>query len=206
MIKVLLIDDHQSILDSFNSVISCEKDIKLVGTLTDASKALDACKDLEPHVVLTDVCTENGNSGIVATSDIKKQYPHIKVIVMSGFDEISYIPSAKESGASAFLSKARPIHDFIQMIRAVNKGQESFPQPMQIPTASGQMPFTQREIEVLHLLCRSYKREEIADALCISLGTLKRHIENMLEKSGCTSAMELAVYVTGNGWINTIQK
>ncbi len=202
MIKVLLIDDHQSILDSFTSVISCEKDITLVGRLTDASKALEVCEEVEPDVVLTDVRTTSEETGIEVAKKIKRDFPHVRVIVMSGFDEISYIPNAIAAGADAFLSKTRPIHEFITMIRNVMKGKGSFPQPIQIPTVDGNPPFSIRELEVLRLLCKAYKREEISAELAISNGTLKRHIENMLLKAGCQSTMELAVYVTSNGWIN----
>ncbi len=203
MIKVLLIDDHQSVLDSFTSVISHEEDMKLIGTLTDASFALQACRKFKPHVVLTDVCTDNSSSGIDAAKEIKATYPEIKIIIMSGFDEISYIPNAIAVGANAFLSKTRPIHEFVDMIRKVMEGEGSFPEPVEIPTVKGLPPFSQRELEVLRLLCKAYKREEIAKKLDITPGTIKRHVENMLLKSGCDTTMELAVYVTSNGWITT---
>ncbi len=203
MIKLLLIDDHQLILDSFSSIINMHKDIILVEMLTDASKALAACREHRPDVVLTDVRTENDSSGIDATKKIKKYFPKIHVIVMSGFDEISYIPSAKEAGADAFLSKARPIEEFIGMIKKVMVGEGTFPSPIQIPTAEGQSAYSSRELEILRLLCKAYKREEIATELSISLGTVKRHIENMLTKSECKTTMELAVYVTRKGWIES---
>ncbi len=205
MIRVLLIDDHQLITDSIKNAIKCKADIQVVGTIKDASLGLKLCTELTPDIIITDVCTDNGSSGIVATQEIKKAFPPIKIIVMSGFEEVSYIPSAIEAGADAFISKSRPLNDFVDMIYNVMQGEKHFPSPIQIPTASGHAPFSTRELEVLTLLCKSYKREEIAQELCISVGTVKRHIENMLEKSGCTSAMELAVHVTSNGWITTKQ-
>ncbi len=201
MIKLLLIDDHQSILDSFSSVIKQNKDIQLVEMLTDASKALSICNKHKIDVVLTDVRTANDESGIEATKQIKKTFPNIRVIVMSGFDEISYIPTAIEAGADAFVSKTRPIQEFVEMIKKVMVGEGSFPHPILIPTIGGQASYSSRELEILRLLCKAYKREEIATELSISVGTVKRHIENMLTKSGCKTTMELAVYVIGKGWI-----
>ncbi len=201
MIRVLIIDDHRSILDAFSSMINAQEDMSLVGSLTSTKEALQYCYDLLPDVVLTDISIDKHNSGIELTQKIKDRFKSAKVIVMSGFDEISYIPDAKAVGADAFLSKSRPIPEFIDMIRAVMKGEGTFPDPITIPTASGQSPFSDREIEVLRLLCRSYSREEIAEELNIAQGTVKRHMENMLIKSGCKKTMELVVHVIGNGWI-----
>ncbi len=201
MIKVLMIDDHRSILDAFSNVINAQEDMQLVGCLTTTIDALASCKNLSPDVVLTDICVDSHNSGIELTKSIKEYCPDVRVVVMSGFDEISYIPGAKQVGADAFLSKSRPIPEFIEMIRAVMKGEGSFPEPITIPTARGQSPFSEREIEVLRLLCQSYSRDEIAAELNIASGTVKRHLENMLIKSGCKKTMELVVLVVSKGWI-----
>ncbi len=201
MIKVLMIDDHRSILDAFSNVINAQDDMTLVGCVTETREVLPMCKQLSPDIVLTDISIDTHSSGIELTKNIKKSYPNIKVIVMSGFDEISYIPGAKEAGADAFLSKTRPIPEFIEMIHAVLKGEGTFPEPITIPTAQGQSPFSEREIEVLRLLCQSYSREEIAEELNIATGTVKRHLENMLIKSGCKKTMELVVLVISKGWI-----
>ncbi len=202
MIKVLIIDDHKSVLDAFSNVINAKDDMELVGSFTTTAFAVELCQKLKPDVVLTDISVEAGDSGIMMTKKLKSQISDIKVIVMSGFDEISYIPGAKSAGADAFLSKSRPIEEFVDMIRAVINGEGGFPEPVRIPTASGESPFTERELELLRLLCHSYTRKEIADEMGIATGTVKRHLENMLIKSDCKNAMELVVYVIGNGWIS----
>ncbi len=202
MIKVFIVDDHKSVLDAFSSIIDTQADMEFIGSTTNVNAVAQLCKDLAPDVLLTDISMEDNTSGIALTENLKALYPDIKIIVMSGFDEISYIPGAKNAGADAFLSKSRPIDEFIAMIRAVVKGEGSFPEPIQIPTASGESPFTDRELEVLRLLCQSFSRKEIADEMGIALGTVKRHMENMLLKSGCKNAMELVVHVVGNGWIS----
>ncbi len=203
MIRVLIVDDHKSVLDAFSNIIAIESDMLLVGSASSTKSVLAMCKELQPDIILTDISMEEVDSGIRLTQKVKFEFPKIKVIVMSGFDEISYIPEAKKAGADAFLSKAKAIHDFVEMIRAVMKGQGSFPEEFTIPTALGEAPFTERELEVLRLLCHSYSRKEIADEMKIAEGTVKRHIENMLLKSETKSTMELVVYVVGNGWISS---
>ncbi len=203
-IRVLLVDDHKSVVDAFSSVIEKQDDMMLVGSSVNANFVVEMCEKLKPNIVLTDVSIEDSISGIMLTSKIKEKFgDDIKVIVMSGFDEISYIPGAKNAGADAFLSKSRPINEFIQIIREVYNNKKSFPEPITIPTAVGESPFTERELEVLRLLCQSYSRNEIADEMGIATGTVKRHMENMILKSGCKNSMELVVYVIGNGWISS---
>ncbi len=201
MIKVFIVDDHQSVLDSFSNVIDAQSDMKHVGSANSTKGVIEQCKMLMPDVVLSDVSMENNDSGIILTEKLKFEFPQLKVIVMSGFDEISYIPEAKKAKADAFLSKSKTIYDFVEMIRAVMKGEGTFPETLQIPTANGEAPFTERELEILRLLCHSYSRKEIADEIKIAEGTVKRHIENMLAKSNCKSTMDLVIYVVGNGWI-----
>ncbi len=203
MIRVFIVDDHKSVLDAFSNVIDREADMTFIGSATSTEFVSSICQKLRPDVVLTDISMEQNDSGIELCEQLKKTYPEIKIIVMSGFDEISYIPGAKLAGADAFLSKSRPIEEFVDMIRAVMKNEGTFPEPVQIPTVNGESPFTDREIEVLRLLCRSHSRQEIADEMGIALGTVKRHLENMLAKADCKSAMELVVHVIGNGWIAT---
>ncbi len=203
MIKVFIVDDHKSVLDSFSNIIQTQDDMEYVGSASEVKSVVHKCKELSPDVILTDVSMEKSNSGITLTEKLKFEFPHIKIIVMSGFDEISYIPEAKKAGADAFLSKSNAIHDFVDMIRAVMKGEGKFPESVQIPTANGESPFTDRELEMLRLLCHSYSRKEIADEMNIAHGTVKRHIENMLEKSDCKNTMELVLYVVGNGWISS---
>ncbi len=202
MIRILIVDDHKSVLDAFSNIIESEHDMEFVGSSVGTGSVMQLCASLKPDLILTDISMEENDSGIVLTERIKKEFPDIKVVVMSGFDEISYIPGAKKAGADAFMSKSKPIHEFLDTIRAVMQGKVSFPEPIHIPTANGEAPFTDRELEMLRLLCQSYSRQEIADEMGIAAGTVKRHMENMLLKSGCKTAMELVVYVIGNGWIS----
>ncbi len=201
MIRILVVDDHKIMLHSFEMMSIENPDIEIVATCTDASKALEICKKQAIDVILMDVCTENGSSGIDATKEIKSAFPNIKIIVMTGFNEVFYLPESKSAGADAFMYKSSQVSEFAETVRAVMVGKGTFPEASKIPTADGKKDFTKQELEILRLLCQSYSRDEIVDQLFISKGTLKRHIENMLTKADCHSVLELIVYVTTNGWI-----
>jgi len=202
MTDVLIVDDHQALRDSFMRLFETMEDFRVVGEAANASYSDLFCQRLQPDLVLMDVCTEDGASGLQATKLIKEKYPKIKVIVMSGFDEISYAPRAREAGADAFVYKSRSLEFFGEVARDVMEGGSYFPEPKKIPVPMGEAPLTDREMEVLRLLCQHKSRKEIAAELYISEMTVKRHVSNMLEKTGFADSVELAFYMITNGWIN----
>ena len=202
MIKLFIVDDHTALRDSFAHAFAEMEGFQVVGSIANASLAELYCRKLCPDVVLTDICTENESSGLAATARLKEVFPNIKVVVMTGFDEISYIKRAKDAGADAFLYKSRTLDFFCQVIRDVMEGGTYFPEPRKIPVPTGEAPLTDREMDILLLLCKNKSRKEIAAELFISESTVKRHVENMLAKTGFSNSVELAFYMITNGWIN----
>jgi DNA-binding NarL/FixJ family response regulator len=204
MNKVLIVDDHESMCDSLSQALTSTDDFKIIGTLKSADHAELYCMKLKPDLVLMDVCTEGGASGIEATKIIRKKYPDIKVIVMSGFDEVTYAPRAKEAGAQAFVFKSKSLDYFVGVAKGVMEGKSFFPAPKTIPTAMGEAPLTEREMEVLRLLCKHMTNKEIAEELFITEHTVKYHKSNMLAKTGFKKAVDLAFYMISNGLINPL--
>lgn len=90
----------------------------------------------------------------------------------------------------------------IEVILRVMEGEQIFPEPMEITVHHGEAPLTDRELVILRLLCKNYSRAEIAQELFISEYTVKRHLANMLKKTGFHSVMGLVVHMISNGWIN----
>ena len=204
MNKVLIVDDHESMCDSLSQALTSTNNFIVVGTLKSADHAELYCMKLKPDLVLMDVCTEGGASGLEATKIIRKKYPDIKVIVMSGFDEITYAPRAREAGAQAFVFKSKSLDYFVEVARGVMHGESFFPEPKIIPTAMGEAPLTEREMEVLRLLCKHMTNKEIAEELFITEHTVKYHKSNMLAKTGFKKAVDLAFYMISNGLINPL--
>ena len=202
LIKVMIIDDHHVVRDSFRKVFSKANGFQVVKELTTAFLAVDECIAIKPDLLLMDVCTEGGYSGLDALKRIKDIFPDMKVIIMSGFDEISYAPRAKALGADAFVFKSKSIDFFLDTAKKVINGETYFPEPKKIPVPQGEVPLSEREMEILRLLCGHKSRAEVAEELFISDKTVKRHVENMLEKTGFSSTVELIVYVISNGWVN----
>ena len=204
MTNVLIVEDHVSMRESLTTALTAAGDFSVVGEVPNADYALDFCKHLHPELVLMDVCTEGGASGLKAVEAIRKTDPEVKIIVMTAFDEITYIPRARAAGANGFVYKSRSLHDFLEVARTVMSGGSSFPEPRTIPMPQGEAPLTDREMEVLRLMCRHMTNKEIAQELFISENTVKYHKMNMLGKTGFSKAVDLAFYMISNGWINPL--
>ena len=204
MDKVLIVDDHESMCDSLFHALTSTADFIVVASLHNAQHAAAYCMKLKPDLVLMDVCTEGGASGLDATKVIREKYPDIKVIVMSGFDEITYAPRAKEVGAHAFIFKSRSLEYFVKVAKGVMVGEKFFPKPKTILTSIGEAPLTEREMEVLRLICKHMTNKEIADELFITEHTVKYHKSNMLAKTGFKKSVDLAFYMISNGLINPL--
>jgi len=202
MIKVLIVDDHESMIDSLSITLERTGVFTVVGKLTRADHAELYCDKLGPDLVFMDVCTEDGASGLEATKKIRQRFPEIKIIVMSGFDEITYAPRAKDAGAHAFIFKSKSLDYFSQVAQGVIDGKTFYPEAKTIPMPVGEAPLTEREMEVLRLLCKHMTGKEIAEELFISENTVKYHKANMLAKTGFKTAVDLAFYMITKGWIN----
>ena len=179
MFKVLIVEDHASMRESLTTALEAAGDFTVVGEVPNADYALDFCRHLHP-------------------------YGEIKIIVMTAFDEITYIPRAKAAGANGFVYKSRSLNYFLEVAREVMAGGSSFPEPRTIPMPQGEAPLTDREMEVLRLMCRHMTNKEIARELFISENTVKYHKMNMLGKTGFSKAVDLAFYMISNGWINPL--
>ena len=204
MIKVLIVEDHASMRESLTTALTAAGDFTVVGEVPNADYALDFCKHLRPDLVLMEVCTENGASGLKAVEAIRNSCEEVKIIVMTAFDEITYISRAKAAGANGFVYKSRSLTYFLEAAREVMAGGWVFPEPKTIPMPQGEAPLTDREMEVLRLMCKHMTNKEIAQELFISENTVKYHKMNMLGKTGFSKSVDLAFYVISNGWINPL--
>ncbi len=204
MIKVVVVDDHRALRDSFVRLFEKKPNYQLIGQLSSALQAPLFCQRQDVDLIILDVCTEHGSSGLDAAEQIRRHNSKIKIIVMSGFNEITYTARAKQIGANAFIYKSKSLDFFNRTIDAVMAGKSYFPKPKNIAFPEGEAPLTAREMEILKMLCKHKKRREIALALDISEMTVKRHISNMLVKTGFNDSVELAFYMISKGWINPL--
>lgn len=201
MIKILIVEDQVIMRDSLASLINGQEDMRVVGSIGCAADASGLCKKTSPDLVLMDVCTDNNESGIAAAAEIRAQYPAIKIIIMTGMPEITYMESSRKAGVDSFLYKNVKSETMLSTIRSTMDGYGTFPReaPSALP---GNLSFTDTEIAVLRLVCEAKNRKQIARELAMSEGSVKAVITDILNKTGYDSIMKFAVFAVAKGYIN----
>lgn len=202
MIKILLVDDQQILLDGLAEIFSFLPDIEVVGACTLSELAEEACLRLCPDLVLMDICMEGRTSGIQICERLKKRFPKLRVVLMTGMQEIAFLDWAKSAGADSFIYKESSGEDFAACIRETMDGTHVYPEVFGSPSFGiMDAKLTERELEILQLVCRNRNYEEIAQALGIKKRTVHFHVGNMLEKTGYKSLIGLAVEAAEKGYV-----
>ncbi len=196
MTNVLIVDDERITQELFAYYISQASDrYRLAGTIRGAANAELYCANGNVGLVLMDICSANGESGIEAAAAIKKHYPEIKVIMVTSAPDFLFIQKSKRAGADSFWYKEVGALELIEVMDKTMAGESVWPDStphVQIGLASSE-EFTPREIEVLYCIVQGKSVGEIADTLFIDYTTAKWHIKNLKEKVGARSIAELAV-------------
>ena len=191
--KVLIVEDQQMPRQLLEIFISSNKGYVHQASLNDASLALAYCQNKEVDLILMDVYTFQGNSGLLAAEEIKKQFPDIKIIIVTSLPEYSWIKKAKEIGVDSFWYKDENKENIIEIIDRTMKGEHIYPDETPL-VKLGQVTnhdLTDRELEILKEMLTGDSNQEIAERLFLSPGTVKRHVENLLFKTGFHTRTEL---------------
>lgn len=199
-IKVLLVEDQDLLLDGMALSLGTDSEIEVVGKLKDIEKFFDFQQKDNVDILLTDVCTANNHNSLDYVVRIKKENPHIKVILMTSIMEISFIERAKKANADSFVYKDIPTQELITVIKNVIRGYSTFPlsKREEVPVLK---ELTDNELNIIRLFCQGYNRKEIATKLSFSEHTIKNNITIILEKTGFSSMSKLAIWLTQNGYI-----
>ena len=201
MIKILLVDDQKILLEGLVKILAPLDDIKVVGTCTLSELAEEACIRLAPDLVLMDICMEGRTSGIQICTRLKKQFPNLRIVLMTGMQEVAFLEWAKDAGADSFIYKESSGETFAACIRETMRGRKIYPKMQTVYTFGGtDLPLTNRELAILQRICRNMNYDEIADELGITKRTVNFHIGNMLAKTGYKSIVGLAVEATERGY------
>ena len=203
MNKVIIIDDHKLLRDMIKDTLNNEEDFEVVGTASDAKESINLCKQFSPNIVLMDVCTENNSNGISYAKLIKADFPNIKIIIMTGVLDISFVQKAKEAYVDSFIYKNISKDSLISAVRNTLDGYSIFPDTQNSSNNKNSIlsDLTTKELEVLTLYCKLLSRSQVAEALEISERTLKSHIASIYQKTGFDDLAKLSIYCVGNGLI-----
>lgn len=200
--SVLLVEDQQMPKALFSHYIESSKDFHLEMAIENASVADIVCYSKPIDLILMDVVTENGESGLEAAKLIKSKFPKIKIIIVTSMPECSYIRRAKEIGVEGFWYKESK-EGILPIMEKVMHGERVYPKealPVQIGLSSSK-EFTEKELEILRFMTGGYSNIEIAKKLSVSPGVIKNHVADMLMKTGFRSRTQLAVRARETGLV-----
>jgi two-component system nitrate/nitrite response regulator NarL len=182
MIRVLIAEDHQSVVDGVKLALNNEPDLCLVGSVTDGVQLLEQTAILKPDVVITDIRMPN-MSGVEATREIIKQFPDMPVIAFSMFDNPEVFAQMKQAGAKGYLLKIASLATLVDAIRVVAAGDYFFdPLLMKSALPHPELMLSPRERDIVRCIGQGKSSQEIADTLFISKETVNTHRKNILKK------------------------
>jgi DNA-binding NarL/FixJ family response regulator len=206
MIRILLVDDQFLIRQGIKSLLESNDQMQVIGEAENGQRALEEIAKLQPDVVLMDIRMPVMD-GVAATRAIAQQYPKIKVLVLTTFDDGEYVSQAMRLGAKGYLLKDTEPDELILAIQSIYKGQtllgpglfEKALLPVNAPVSSVEFPpelaqLTPRELEVLRLIASGANNREIAESLFLSENTVKNYVTNILSRLNLRDRTQAALF------------
>jgi DNA-binding NarL/FixJ family response regulator len=214
-IRTLLADDHSLFREGLANILSAQPDFEVVGEASDGLEVLIKARKLEPDLILMDVGMP-GCDGVEATQRVKNELPDVTIVMLSVSDENDKIFEAIKSGAQGYLLKSIRSRELVGLLRGAVRGDAAITpslggrmleefrrlsqQTLQLPSDQN-VALTQREQEVLSLVAEGASDKEIAEALTLSVHTVKSHMRNILAKLHLNHRHEAALYAVREGLI-----
>ena len=182
-IKVLCVDDHPLVRKGIASILANESDMRLVGEAGNGREAVELFRAHHPDVTLMDLRMP-GVDGIEATRSIRREFPDARIIALTSYDGDQDIYRALEAGVRGYMLKEMVHTDVLRAIRTVHSGKRLMPAEVaeRLSEYFPQVALTPREVEVLTFVAHGLANKEIAEKLGTASGTIKMHIQNILEK------------------------
>jgi DNA-binding NarL/FixJ family response regulator len=210
MIRLLLVDDQNLVCQGLKAMLAQEEDFEIVGTAENGEVAIEQTAALLPDIVLMDVRMPIMD-GCEATRIICERFPKTKILVLSTFDDDKYVTDSMRAGAKGYLIKDMPLGELAQTIRLAHLGYAQMGPGLmeklvsnishnvtesanQTPLPNNLSQLTPREYEVLRLLKFGETNRKIAEQLYITEGTVKTHINHILNRLDLKNRSQLAIY------------
>lgn len=208
-IRMLVADDHEVVRSGLVSMLE-GTDIEVVGEASTGAEAVLKYNELKPDVISLDIRMEDGD-GLTALEQIRDANPDAKVLVLSTFDNPTYMARAHALGAKEYVLKGTSREQLVDSIHSVAAGRASAT-PSQMQRIAGAMatrtkqpdseiPLTQRETQVLRHLALGLSNKEISQSLSISIETVKEHVQHLLRKMGVNDRTQAAVWAVRKGMV-----
>lgn len=210
MIKVLIADDHQIVIDGLRSILDMEETVEVVAEASDGMEVLDKLKNETVDIVILDI-NMPVMDGIETAIKIRELYPNLKVLILTMYNNAEFIKRLNLAGADGFILKNTGREELMSALMAINGGKTYYGQEVtktlldseNTSDRSGKVQLTKREKEVLKLLADGMTTLEISQRLFISTHTVESHRKNLLSKYQTKNTAGLVKYAFQNGLLST---
>ena len=201
--KVMIVEDQTMPRDLFELRIQASEHFEVAISIDNAAVADIYCLRFPVDLIMMDVVTRDGESGLDAAERIKRAFPQVKIIIVTSMPECSYLSRAREIGVESFWYKEEQRENLLDVMERTMNGESIYPDasPELTLGLASSYDFTERELTVLREITSGDTNQEIADRLNMSVATVKTHILNMLEKTGFRNRTELAVRARESGLV-----
>jgi len=199
--NVLLVEDQAMPRELFEIYINSSEDFNLLFSVSNASAAFSVCENNKVDLILMDVMTELGHSGLDAAEEIKKEFPDIKIIIVTSMPEYSWLSRARRIGVDSFWYKDGQKNSILEVMKRTMEGEHIYPDEtplIHIGNATNH-EFTERELDILKELTTGDTNAAIAERLNVSVATVKSHIQHLMEKTGFKTRTELVSEARSKG-------
>ena len=208
--KILLVDDQTIILDGLQALISQDESFEVIGRARNGREAIEKTAELKPDLVLMDISMPEMD-GIEATKALMKKNKHVKVLVLSMYNNKEFVNELLDAGASGYVLKNTGREELREALLTVASGHRYLARPVQatLDATNGTderddgdafHALTRREKEIIRLIVKDRSTKEIADDLCLSEATVETHRKNIYHKLKIHNAGSLVKYAMERGW------
>jgi two-component system, NarL family, response regulator DesR len=197
MIRIVIAEDQRMLLGALGSLLNLEEDMEVVGQATNGEDVLTLVQKFQPDVCIMDI-EMPGKSGLEAAEELKGK--NCKVMILTTFARTGYFQRALKAGVSGYLLKDSPSEELGNSIRSVMAGRRVFAPELMDDVYSEENPLTEREMDVLGLVANGKNTKEIANQLCITIGTVRNYISTIMDKLGVSNRIEAITHSKEKGW------
>ena len=211
-VRIMLVDDHPLIREAIAHLVASAPDFEVVGEAANGQECLERVADLRPDIVVLDIAMPDMN-GEQVSRELRRRYPGIKIIALSGYNDRQFVRAMTKAGAKAYVVKSASGRELIHALRAVASGKNYLSPEVteavmtlwedSAPSAGLSQPdgLGKREKEVLKHIAQGHRSAIIATQMGIALATVEAHRRNILRKLQLHSAADLTRYALRHGLI-----
>lgn len=209
-IRIIIADDHELLRDAYKDLVRNQPDLDLIAEAVNGEQLVRLVARHLPDIVLTDIMMPV-KSGVEATRIITRDYPQVSVIAFSFFHQDHFIIDMLQAGVKGYLSKSASKREILEAIKTVHRNQSYFCNLTSIRVnkliaqknitpnyLTTKEIFSDKEREVINLICREYSNKDISVALSLSVRTIEGYRERILEKTNSKNVAGIILYAIRN--------